>query len=85
MPIDLKVVPLREPALQENPAAFLRALADDIESGATPNLSKAVLVSQGENGNWILWTFGPALHGSVEALGLISMAQFMMTDKIWYD
>lgn len=85
MPIDLKVVPLREPALQENPVEYLRALADDIESGATQNMSKAVLISLGENGNWMLWTFGPGMHGPVEAMGLIGMAQFMMADKIWYD
>lgn len=85
MPIDLKVVPLVEPAMQENPPAFLRALADDIESGATPNFAKAVLVVQSVGGGWSLWSFGPGVRGPVETLGVLSMGQFMMTDKIWYD
>lgn len=82
MPIDLKVVPLREPALQEDPSAFLRALADDIDNGVTPKYMQAAMVVLGENGMWGLYTFGPGCTGDLGALGLLEMGKVILTDRM---
>jgi len=82
MPTDLKVVPLREPAMQENPAEFMRTLAEDIENGDTPNYARAALVVQREDGGWSLWTFGPSCKGDLDALGLLEMGKVILTDRM---
>lgn len=78
----LKVVQLFKPELQENPPAFLRALADDIEQGLSPNHKRAVLVVQTEEGEFKLWSFGPGIRGSYEVLGILQMGQVILTDQI---
>lgn len=79
---DLKVVQLHKQGLQENPPEFLRALAEDIDSGAYPNYKQAVLVVQAEDGAYKLWSFGPGIRGSFEALGLLQMGHVILTDQM---
>jgi hypothetical protein len=77
-----EVISLFPPELRDDPVGFLRALADDIESGDTPNYKRAVLMVQGEDGGFRLWSFGPGINGSYETLGILQIGTTLVTDQI---
>lgn len=80
--MSLNVVPIMPAALKDDPVAFLRALADDMEQGLTPVYRRAVLVALCEGDDWKLWSFGAHMRGSYETLGLLQMGQVLVTDQI---
>lgn len=67
----MKVVPFYPPALQDDPVAFLHALANDWHAGCYSMPMKCALVVMDAEGDLRLWSFGPGVKSKLETLGLL--------------
>lgn len=70
-------------ALQHDVPAFLRALADDIESGALQQVDRGTItLGYANNGGFSVWGMGPKGVTDYAVLGLITLSSQMMSDHI---
>lgn len=70
-------------ALQHDVPAFLRALADDIESGQLQQVERGVItLGYADGGGFSVWGMGPKGVSEYNVMGLIGISQQMMSDHI---
>lgn len=79
----MKIVEMPVINIQDT-VAMLRAIADDIESGRSPNARQAVLVIERDEmpTTWQVYDFGLACRDPLRAVGVLHVGIQTMMDKV---